>query len=57
MTKEQILEVIKQEEQALYLEFTELRSDYGRSADCTIYAAAQWNAISNLLEKIENDNI
>ena len=54
MNKKQIIELIKNEEEYLYFEFTELREMYGREHESTTYAAAQWNAISNLLELIEN---
>ena len=55
MTKEQIIQLIKTEEECLYFEFTELRELHGRSADCTLYAAAQWNAVLGILEKIEKN--
>jgi hypothetical protein len=53
MTKEQIIQLIKDEEKHLYFEFTELRRMYGRSADSTLYASAQWNAVLGILENIE----
>lgn len=56
MDKEKIIQLIKTEEECLYFEFTELREIHGRSADCTLYASAQWNAVLTLLEKIENEN-
>lgn len=57
MNKEQILDFIRQQEQELYAEYLELRRDYGYEDKATRYAAAQWNAINNLLETIEeNEN-
>lgn len=59
MTKEQILELIKAEEQRLYAEYLELREAlaFGNDDRATRYAAAQWNAVLTLLEKIENETI
>jgi len=54
MKTEQILNMIKDEEQRLYAEYLELRDAFGNDDKATRYAAAQWNAISNLLELIEN---
>ena len=53
MTKEQILELIKSQEAELYQDFLEMRQRFGADDKSTRYAAAQWNAISNLLETIE----
>jgi len=55
MKTEQILNMIKDEEQRLYAEYLELRDAFGNDDKATRYAAAQWNAISNLLELIENE--
>lgn len=57
MDKEQILELIKREEECLYFEFTELREIHGREHEYTKYASAQWNAVLTLLEQIENAEI
>ena len=56
MTKEQIIQLIKDEEQRLYAEYLELREAFGNDDRSTRYAATQWNAVLNLLEQIENEN-
>ena len=56
MTKEQIIQLIKDEEQRLYAEYLELREAFGNDDRSTRYASAQWNAVLNLLEQIENEN-
>jgi len=56
MKTEQILNTIKAEEQRLYAEYLELREAFGNDDRATRYAAAQWNAVLTLLEKIENEN-
>ena len=53
MNKEQIIQLIKDEEKQLYLEFTELRRMYGREHESTKFASAQWNAVIGILENIE----
>lgn len=56
MTKEQIIQLIKDEEQRLYAEYLELREAFGNDDRATRYASAQWNAVLILLEQIENEN-
>ena len=56
MNKEQILDFIRQQEQELYAEYLELRRDYGYEDKATRYAAAQWNAVLTILDKIEDEN-
>ena len=56
MKNEQILNMIKAEEQRLYAEYLELCEAFGNDDRATRYAAAQWNAVLTLLEKIENEN-
>jgi hypothetical protein len=56
MNKEQILELIRKQEQELYSEYLELRYDYGYEDKATRYAAAQWNALLTILDKIEDEN-
>lgn len=53
MNKEQIIELIRSQEAELYQDFLEMRQRFGADDKSTRYAAAQWNAISNLLETIE----
>jgi hypothetical protein len=57
MNKEQILELIRSQEAQMYSEVLELREAFGPDDSGTRHAAAQWNAIRNLLETIEeNEN-
>ena len=56
MNKEQILDLIRKQEQELYTEYLELRRDYGYEDKATRYAAAQWNAVLTILDKIEDEN-
>lgn len=56
MNKEQILELIRKQEQELYTDFVELREAYGADHRSTRHASAQWGAIVNLLELIEDEN-
>ena len=56
MRKEQILELIKAEEQRLHEECVELQEFLGNEHRATRYASAQWNAVSTILKKIENEN-
>jgi hypothetical protein len=56
MNKEQILDLIRKQEQELYSEYLELRRDYGYEDKATRYAAAQWNAVLTILDKIEDEN-
>jgi len=55
MSKEQIIELIKSQEAELYQDFLEMRQRFGADDESTRYAAAQWNAISNLLETIQDN--
>jgi hypothetical protein len=55
MTKDEILELIRNEEVELYQDFLEMRQRFGADDRGTRYTAAQWNAISNLLDKIEEN--
>lgn len=54
MNKEQILELIRSQEAEMYQELLEMREAFGPNDRGTLHSAAQWNAISNLLELIEN---
>jgi hypothetical protein len=55
MNKEQLLELIINQEAELYQDFLEMRQRFGADDKSTRYTAAQWNAISNLLDKIEEN--
>jgi hypothetical protein len=57
MTKEEILELIFNEERELYAELLEQRKYFGYDDRGTLHTQAQWGAISNLKDKIEeNEN-
>jgi len=56
MNKEQIIELIRSQEAEMYQDFLEMRQRFGADDKSTRYAAAQWSAISNLLEIIEHEN-
>ena len=55
MTKEEILDLIRNEEAELYFQLLELREMYGVNDRSTKHAGAQWNAITTLLDKIEEN--
>lgn len=55
MNKEQIIELIRSQEAEMYQELLEMREAFGPNDRGTLHSAAQWNAISNLLELIENE--
>ena len=55
MTKEQIIELIKIQEAELYQDFLEMRQRFGADDESTRYAAAQWAAINNLLDTIQDN--
>lgn len=54
MNKEQIIELIRSQEAEMYQELLEMREAFGPNDRATLHSAAQWNAISNLLQLIEN---
>lgn len=54
MNKEQIIELIRSQEAEMYQELLDMRERFGANDRGTLHSAAQWNAISNLLELIEN---
>ena len=55
MNKEQILDLIRSQEAEMYQELLDMRERFGADDRGTRFAAAQWNAISNLLETIEDN--
>lgn len=55
MTKDEILELIRNEEAELYFQLLELREMYGVNDRSTKHAGAQWNAITTILDKIEEN--
>ena len=56
MNKEQIIELIRNQEKMLYAEVKECKSLYGVDHRHTRYALGAWGSILNLLETIENEN-
>ena len=55
MNKEQLLELIRNEEAELYFQLLEKRDAFGVNDRGTMHTAAQWNAITTLLDKIEEN--
>jgi hypothetical protein len=55
MTKEQILDLIRSQEAEMYQELLDMRESFGPNDRGTLHSAAQWNAISNLLETIQDN--
>lgn len=55
MTKEQIIDLIRSQEAEMYQELLDMRESFGPDDRGTRHSAAQWNAISNLLETIEDN--
>ena len=56
MNKEQIIELIRNQEKMLYAEVKECKSLYGVDHRHTRYALGAWGSVLNLLETIENEN-
>ncbi len=57
MNKEQIIDLIKATEAELYAELLELRQSFGANDRGTLHTQAQWGAIVNLMDTIEeNEN-
>ena len=55
MNKEQILELIRSQEQELYKDFRHCQGQYGTDHKHTRYALGAWGAALNLLQTIENN--
>lgn len=55
MKKEQILELIRSQEQELYKDFRHCQGQYGTDHKHTRYALGAWGSMLNLLETIEKD--
>lgn len=55
MNKEQIIELIRSQEAEMYQELLEMREAFGPNDRGTLHSAAQWNAISNLLDTIQDE--
>ena len=55
MTKDEILELIRNEEAELYFQLLEQRDAFGVNDRGTMHTAAQCNAITTILDKIEEN--
>ena len=55
MDKEQIMTIILAEWESLYDQAKESADAFGRKDEATIRAYAQWYAITNLIEKINEE--
>jgi len=56
MDKEQIMTIILAEEASLYDQAKESAEAFGRKDEATIRAYAQWYAITNLIDRINEKN-
>jgi len=57
MTKEQIIDLIKSQEEELYTELLEMREAFGPTDRGTLNTQARWGALVNILDTIEeNEN-
>lgn len=55
MDKQQIMTIILAEEAALYDQAKETAEAFGRKDEATIRAYAQWYAITNLIDRINEE--
>ena len=55
MNKEQIIELIRSKEAELYAELLEMRAAFGANDRGTLHTQAQWGALINLLDTIEEN--
>jgi hypothetical protein len=55
MTKDEILELIRNEESELYFQALRATRDVRCDDRSTKHAGAQWNAITTILDKIEEN--
>jgi hypothetical protein len=55
MTKEEILDLIRSKEAELYAELLEMRQAFGADDRGTLHTQAQWGALVNLLDTIEEN--
>jgi hypothetical protein len=51
--EQQIIDLITKKAEAHYSEYMEMRIAFGESDRGTRHSAAQWNAISTILEEVE----
>ena len=55
MDKEQIMKIILAEEASLYDQANEMRNEFGQADEATRRAYAQWYAITNLIDRINEE--
>lgn len=55
MDKEQIMKIILAEEALLYDEAKEMREAFGQGDDATRRALSKWYAITNLIDRINEE--
>jgi len=55
MDKEQIMKIILAEEASLYDQANEMRNEFGRADEATKRAYSKWYAISNLIDRINEE--
>ena len=55
MNKEQIIDLIQSQEAEMYQELLDMRESFGPDDRGTRFAAAQWTAINNLLDTIQDN--
>jgi len=51
--EQQIIDLITAKAESHYSEYMEMRNAFGEQDKGTRYAAAQWNAVSTILDKVE----
>lgn len=52
--EQQIIDLIKQEEENHYEQLTDMTKHFGSDDKGTRYSAAKWNAIVDILDKVED---
>ena len=55
MDKEQIMKIIVAEEASLYDQANEMRNEFGQADEATKRAYCKWYAITNLIERINEE--
>ena len=53
MSTQQVIDLIKSKELEHYTDYLELKKAFGPDDKGTKHAAAQWNAVSTILDEIE----
>jgi hypothetical protein len=55
MTKDEIIDLLKETEQQLYVKYIESRKVLGSEDELTLIYGVKWNVVYNLIGKIVND--